>query len=249
MYVPFIMSEFMDLSGMITAFVAGIFARRYMEPNVSDATKQHAEMLFRLFAFLAETSIFLELGLSFFGMTGKFQWKFIGCATVAALVGRALSIYPLAAFFNYSLKSVVQVFQCGTGERNEELVESVGLQYGDDAVPRFSLKTPQHRRDKLIPPRFMHMLWFAGLRGAVAYACARDFPDENGHREEFVAATMIIVLFTILVMGGATEPLMDRLQIDTNVDPAEYMREWRSRRHDQGWFHKFGKYLDASFFC
>ena len=28
----------------------------------------------------------------------------------------------------------------------------------------------------------MHMIFFAGLRGAVAFACANIFPDTNGNR-------------------------------------------------------------------
>jgi NhaP-type Na+/H+ or K+/H+ antiporter len=27
-----------------------------------------------------------------------------------------------------------------------------------------------------------HMVFFSGLRGAVAYACANIFPDQNGNR-------------------------------------------------------------------
>ena len=88
-----------------------------MEPNVSESTRQHSEMLFKLFAFLAETCIFLELGLSVFGQSGKFQWQFIGWAILAALVGRAASIYPLAACYNLSLTKVVKVpAVCGGGE-------------------------------------------------------------------------------------------------------------------------------------
>jgi hypothetical protein len=85
----------------------------------------------------------------------------------------------------------------------------------------------------------MHMLTFAGLRGAVAYACARDFPDLYGHRDSFVTATMAIVLFTIVIMGGGTEPLMNRLKIRTNVDEKEYMRHWHTQRRLKGRFHRF----------
>ena len=86
-------------------------------------------------------------------------------------------------------------------------------------------------------------MWFAGLRGAVAYACAREFPDVYGHRNEFINATMVIVVITIVLMGGATEPLMDRLGVRTNVDNDEYMREWHQKRKLKGRFLHFGMYL------
>ena len=87
-----------------------------------------------------------------------------------------------------------------------------------------------------------HVLWFAGLRGAIAYACVRDFPDVYGHNEEFVAATMFIVLFTIIIMGGATEWFLDRLGIKTGVDVEEYMNQWHRERSINGAFHDWGKY-------
>ena len=93
----------------------------------------------------------------------------------------------------------------------------------------------------------MIQLWFAGLRGAVAYACARDFPDVYGHRNEFINATMVIVIITIVIMGGATEPLMDRLGIQINVDNDEYMRAWHQKTKLKGRFLHFGMYKIWSF--
>ncbi|OEU13844.1 Sodium/hydrogen exchanger [Fragilariopsis cylindrus CCMP1102] len=199
-YIPFMLSELLELSGMITIFFTGIFARRYMEPNVSEETREYARIIFRLLAFLAEVCIFLELGLSVCGMhKGHFSWPFVSWAFVAALLGRAIGVYPL--------------------------------------------KIPERKRDKIIPVKFMHLLWFAGLRGAVAYACAREFPDVYGHRDEFIAATMVIVVITIVLMGGATEPLMDRLGIRMNVDNDEYMRAWHQQRKLKGKLLHFGTYV------
>ena len=82
------------------------------------------------------------------------------------------------------------------------------------------------------------MLTFAGLRGAVAYACARDFPAEYGNTDKFVAATIAIAVFTIVFMGGSTEPLMEYLQIRTNVDYKEYMKQWHAKRQLKGRFHR-----------
>lgn len=84
------------------------------------------------------------------------------------------------------------------------------------------------------------MLWFAGLHGAVAYACVRDFPDDgSGTKDIFVAATMVIVLTTIILMGGTAETLLDAVGIQTNVDEEAYMREWYKARKLKGAFHDF----------
>ena len=50
-------------------------------------------------------------------------------------------------------------------------------------------RTPRKRMDLKISWNVAHVLWFAGLRGAIAYACVRDFPNVYGHNEEFVAAS------------------------------------------------------------
>lgn len=34
----------------------------------------------------------------------------------------------------------------------------------------------------MISPRSMHMVWFAGLRGAVAFALANIFPNTHGNK-------------------------------------------------------------------
>ncbi|OEU11722.1 Na_H_Exchanger-domain-containing protein [Fragilariopsis cylindrus CCMP1102] len=197
-YFPFIVAEVLGMSGIVTIFFTGIFARRYIEPNISEETKHNAEVIFSLVAYLAEVCIFINLGLSVFGFQGSFHWAFIGCAFLASLIGRAMSIYPISFFSNFL--------------------------------------------DKIIPSKFMHFLWFAGLRGAVAYACARDFPNVHGNKDEVIAATMVIVFFSVIVMGAFCDPLLKILNIQMGVDNQEYMKEWRNRRSLDGRIHQLGMY-------
>jgi NhaP-type Na+/H+ or K+/H+ antiporter len=264
MYIPFILAEVTFFSGIVTIFFTGMSARRYIAPNVSDETKHNAEVIFKLTAYLAETCIFLELGLSVFGLSGSFNWRFIACAFVAALLGRAVSIYPISILFNLSLQEVVKdpLLDCSDDiSVGSESSASTGSGYSGGSwsnsrsshgkKQRRHRRTPEKRKDKKIPTNFMHVLWFAGLRGAVAYACARDFPDLYGNKEEFTAATMVIVLVTIIGMGGGTESMLNCLHIRMNVDEKEYMKVWRTRRRLKGWFHDLGKNMTMlpSFSC
>ena len=52
---------------------------------------------------------------------------------------------------------------------------------------------------------------------------------------------MVIVFFSIIVMGACCEPLLHTLQIRMGVNNEEYMREWRNRRKLDGRFHRFEK--------
>jgi len=63
------------------------------------------------------------------------------------------------------------------------------------------------------------LIWFAGLRGAVAYAAASLFPDAEGNRSIVKATTMVIVIITVFVLGGLTETVCTFLKISTNVAP------------------------------
>jgi len=61
----------------------------------------------------------------------------------------------------------------------------------------------------------MHMVWFSGLRGAIAYALSTQFPGKYG--DVIASLTMALVLSTIWVLGGATEPLLQCLGIAMGV--------------------------------
>jgi sodium/hydrogen exchanger 8 len=250
MYLPFMIAECLSLSGIVTIFFAGLSVRRYTAPNVSTETQKVGETIFGLSSFLAETCIFIELGLSIFGFSGSFHWRFCLFALGACLVGRAMAIYPLSYAHNVSLREFPSESDLPTVAISPSDVSSVdgsaGANSGNGSPLRKNQKkkgrrrTPVKRKDKKISVPMAHVLWFAGLRGAVAYACVRDFPDTNGHADEFVAATMFIILFTVVIMGGGTEYLLEYLGIDMGVDEDAYMFQWRKERELKGTFHHLG---------
>ncbi|KAG7171154.1 Sodium/hydrogen exchanger 8-like [Homarus americanus] len=69
-------------------------------------------------------------------------------------------------------------------------------------------------RDHQINYKMMFIMWFSGLRGAIAYALALhlEFSDEKRH--VIVTTTLTIVLFTIFCLGGSTMPLIKYLKAD-----------------------------------
>ncbi|XP_022251245.1 sodium/hydrogen exchanger 8-like isoform X1 [Limulus polyphemus] len=69
-------------------------------------------------------------------------------------------------------------------------------------------------REHKITKKMMFIMWFSGLRGAIAYALALHLEFENEKRHVMVTTTLIIVLFTILVLGGSTMPLMKFLKAE-----------------------------------
>jgi NhaP-type Na+/H+ or K+/H+ antiporter len=52
------------------------------------------------------------------------------------------------------------------------------------------------------------VMWNAGLRGAIAFALAVEFPNANKHQFLIINTTMAIIILTIFGHGGATVPLL-----------------------------------------
>ncbi|KAM9332637.1 sodium/hydrogen exchanger 9-like [Pholidichthys leucotaenia] len=97
-------------------------------------------------------------------------------------------------------------------------------------------------RTNKIPPRFQHFMMFAGLRGAVAFSLAvKDISTEV--RRTVLTTTLLLVIFTIWVLGTAAEPVLRRLDIrvgeDVNENPQGPSFEVAAERPDttEGLWH------------
>ncbi|XP_078245262.1 sodium/hydrogen exchanger 9 [Pogona vitticeps] len=78
-------------------------------------------------------------------------------------------------------------------------------------------------RKQKIPQNFQHMMMFSGLRGAIAFALAiRD--TESQPKQMMFTTTLLIVFFTVWVLGGGTTPMLTWLQIRVGVDPDEDLK-------------------------
>jgi len=61
-----------------------------------------------------------------------------------------------------------------------------------------------------------------GLRGAIAYALSLHLEFETATRQVIITTTLIIVLFTTLVFGGLTMPIV-KVQKITFYPPNNFM--------------------------
>eukprot|EP00941_MAST-03F_sp_MAST-3F-sp1_P002806 g2806.t1 len=166
-YVPFLLGEWIEFSGIVAILFTGITMKHYTYNNMSREAREKSDTIIAVLANVAETAIFLELGSSIW----KFPSYHIGLiftALFACLLARAFHIYPLSWLIN-------------------------------------------QRAARKISKNQQHMLWFSGLRGAIAYALAVDFPGQN--KEYIISTTIVIVFATVIFLGGATDYLLNRLRI------------------------------------
>lgn len=179
-YVPFFTALVLSGSGIVTILTVGIVARRYMAPNLSKTSRLIADELTRVLAHVTESAVFVNLGMSVFGLKAGAHYKhgLIFWTLFACMVARAVLVVGLGTLAN--------LFRRGS------------------ELHTFSAAD-------------MAVMWFAGLRGAVAYAAASVFPDTNGNTRVVKCVTMVIVMTTVFLLGGLTETVVKALRVPTNV--------------------------------
>ncbi|KAG1677114.1 Sodium/hydrogen exchanger 8 [Nymphon striatum] len=79
-------------------------------------------------------------------------------------------------------------------------------------------------REHKITKRMMFIMWFSGLRGAIAYALSLHLEFEEEKRHVLGTTTLIIVLFTVLILGGFTMPVMKY------INPREKKKRTRKKK-------------------
>ncbi|GJP42054.1 hypothetical protein CLOM_g1650 [Closterium sp. NIES-68] len=69
---------------------------------------------------------------------------------------------------------------------------------------------------KQIPESHQKALWFSGLRGAMAFGLAlqatHDLPN-HGHGRAIFTTTTAIVMLTVILLGGSTSTVLERLRV------------------------------------
>lgn len=98
------------------------------------------------------------------------------------------------------------------------------------------------KRKRQLTPPIQAVQFVSGLRGAVAFALALEVPR---HRDEFVSTTLFQVFLTILIFGGMTYPILNKLNLTaeseevgsgadsprrTGANPVRLSKHWFIRR-------------------
>ncbi|WMV31843.1 hypothetical protein MTR67_025228 [Solanum verrucosum] len=181
-YLSYVMAELFDLSGILTVFICGIVMSHYTWHNVTVNSKVTTRHAFATLSFIAEIFIFLYVGMDALDIE---KWRFVkdspgkSVGISAALLG--LVLVGRACFvFPLSLLS-----NC--------------------------LKRSEHDKFGL---KQQVTIWWAGLmRGSVSMALAYNQFTRFGHTQQpgnavMITSTITIVLFSTVVFGLITKPLV-----------------------------------------
>ncbi|KAE9137295.1 hypothetical protein PF007_g1857 [Phytophthora fragariae] len=67
-----------------------------------------------------------------------------------------------------------------------------------------------------IPVKYMSVMWFVAQRGSIAFALAKNWNyigRYGSHRQLVESTTLVVVLFTTIVVGGLTGPVLSKLRL------------------------------------
>ena len=226
-WAPTFLAELIEMSGIVATLFAAIGVRHWATPNLQSSltvdAKPVATAVLSTLAHLADTIIFLYLGLSVPAKTrdwtNDYSHSLTFWAIVACLAGRAAHVYPLSHYMNKSLRKAQSrqsssMDPLADGDTLGDPIDGEGKREDRRSLsPRASTEVGNAGE---IPPAMQHMLWFSGLRGAVAFSCAHTFPNAHGHRTLFATTTIVLIIVSMYVLGALTVPVLKALGISRN---------------------------------
>ena len=182
----YLIAERLHVSGVLAVVAAGLINGNMGPQGMSPTTRIVLFNFWEYVAFLANSFVFLLIGLQVSIPTLVANWQAVLWAIAAVLVARAVVAYGLGWIHN--------------------------------------------RVTEPIPWRWLHVLNWTGLRGAIALALALSLPAALGPQRDLVRVmTFGVVLFTLLVQSTTMKTLLRWLGI-SGREPIQVAYETRHAR-------------------
>lgn len=167
-YGSFLLADNFHLSGVLATLTAGLLMANYRAlGEISPHGREAVEAFWEYAAFLANSMVFLLIGMYGARVNLGSVWYAAGVAIVLVIVGRATAIYPCCLLFSHS-----------------------------------RMRVPRH---------FQHVLFWGGLRGALALALALGLPADIPMHDQIVTVSAAVVAFSVFVQGLTMTPLLRKI--------------------------------------
>ena len=229
-YSTFLLAEYAGLSGIVAALFGGAVTVVYVQQNLSPAGAALCKTVISGLAKFTETIVFLLIGYGFWLYTLGHTSTSIGPAHPQVVPGAV----PSEEAATHSHPSPCHPPEPGQIDPYFVIL-TISMCLLSRVVSTFPVAMlVNHMRvpDKRIRVNEQCVMWFSGLRGAIALALAVEFPtaDEVGvestgsfcyQRDHVVSCTIVVVLFTVFVMGGLTKPVLNLAGIEVGVTKAK----------------------------
>ena len=186
----YLIAERLHVSGVLAVVAAGLVVGSFGPRGMSPTTRIVLFNFWEYVAFLANSLVFILIGLQVSIPLLLTYWQPVLAAILAVLAARTVVTYSLGW---------------------------LGNRFGG-------------RIAEPIPMRWLHVLNWSGLRGAIALALALSLPAALGEGREMVQVMAFgVVLFTLVVQSTTMRPLLRRLGL-LERDPVRMEYETRHAR-------------------
>ncbi|MGB1597343.1 MAG: sodium/hydrogen exchanger 3, partial [Promethearchaeia archaeon] len=195
-YLAFISADEFGLSGLMAVFFSGCVMSHYAKYNLSPHGQQATHHLASTVANLAEQLTFMYFGFMILPMISP------SCSEAEHLQ-QVFQVHW--GFVGYTILLCL-------GSRALQILPLtllINFLEGRGAGAR------EERRDTRISMRSACFIWFSGLRGAIAFALSLSLASEN--RRHLIPCVVMVVLFTNIVLGQCTVPMLQLLNIRRGV--------------------------------
>jgi CPA1 family monovalent cation:H+ antiporter len=187
----YLLAEQLQLSGVLAVVAAGLVNGNLGSRGMSPTSRIMLSNTWEYIAFLANSVVFLLIGLQGNLPDLGSAWRDILEAILAVLVARVIIVYGLGWLINWA--SSQRLFGRALGEG--------------------------HPSSKAIPLKWQHVLSWSGLRGAISLALVLSLPASMGSERDILRLMAFgVVLFTLLVQSTTMWPLIRRLKIITQSE-------------------------------
>jgi len=183
-YVTFALSQLFGLSGIVALFFFGVVLAHYNWYNLSEPAKVASKVTFGTLAKLAESCVFLNLGIMSALALGRFHWHatLVLYAVLVIVVARAAHVFPFTMILNLGRRRKKI-------DRNMSFMMWISGMRGAIAFA-LSLRIP-----------------------CASGSHARRGSDECRNSDLLVTTTISIVLLTTLIVGTAIEHIAKALDV------------------------------------
>ncbi len=122
-------------------------------------------------------------------------------------------------FIAFIANSII-FFLIGVREANQNFLSALSMVFiavivviFGRAAAIYPLSMLFYKSKLVIERNHQHILFWGGLRGALALALALGLPDDIQYREQIIAAAFGVVAFSIFVQGLTMTPLLKWLKV------------------------------------
>jgi sodium/hydrogen exchanger-like protein 6/7 len=221
-YLSYLISTLLKLTGIVSLLFCGMTLKHYALPSVSRRARQSIGGLSSVVSYLSENLIFIHLGMTVFIAKDERVSIWVVLSTFfGVLFARFVSVFSLSYLLNAWSRLLNRTrmwrnsgYRSHRNDASSILVESAlsDSEADNAAANRESHQTVEtSRSDDVIPRNHQIILWWAGLRGAIAFALSMDL---NTPDQELVKTTvLIVVILSIYTLGGSTSYALKKFKV------------------------------------